>query len=186
MCCCPVPGDQEFLGLGIAEEAQHGIFFHELVDARAQLVFVGAALGLDRERDCRLGQMNFRILNGRVLVAERIAGERVFQFGHGSDIAGVQLGHRHRGLALHDRDVRQLLGRTAAEVLHRGIVLQHSGKYFEVGNPSGKRIGNSLEDVQRNRLGVSLMALWAARHFPRLPLLPAPTRARKAPACSPR
>ena len=49
-------GDQEFLGLRIAEEAQHGIFFHQLVDAVAQLVFIGARLGLDGEGDRRLGK----------------------------------------------------------------------------------------------------------------------------------
>ena len=49
-------GDQELLGLRIAEEAQHGIFFHQLVDAVAQLVFIGARLGLDGEGDGRLGE----------------------------------------------------------------------------------------------------------------------------------
>ena len=56
--------DEEFLGLGIAEEAQHGILFHQLVDAVAQLVFVGAGLGLDGERDGRLGERHLRILDG--------------------------------------------------------------------------------------------------------------------------
>ena len=57
--------DQKFLGLGIAEEAQHGVFFHQLVDAGAQLVFVGAALGFDGEGDGRFGQLDSRILNRR-------------------------------------------------------------------------------------------------------------------------
>ena len=55
--------DQEFLGLGIAEEAQHGVFFHEFVDAGAQLVLVGSALGFDGEGDRGLGQLYSRILN---------------------------------------------------------------------------------------------------------------------------
>src|SRR5260370_29234073 len=44
-----LPGarNQEFLGLGIAEKSQHGVFFHQLVNARPQLVFIGAAFGLD-------------------------------------------------------------------------------------------------------------------------------------------
>ncbi len=57
-------GDQKFLGLRIAEEAQHGVFFHQLVDAGAQLVFIGAALGFDGEGDGRFGQLHSRILNG--------------------------------------------------------------------------------------------------------------------------
>ena len=62
--------DEKFLRLRIAEEAQHGIFFHQFVDARAQLVFIGAALGLDGKGDRRLRQFHARILNGRRLVAQ--------------------------------------------------------------------------------------------------------------------
>ncbi len=36
--------NQKLLRLRIAEEAQHGIFFHELVQSRPQLVFIGARL----------------------------------------------------------------------------------------------------------------------------------------------
>ena len=65
--------DQEFLRLGVAEEAQHGIFFHQLVDAVAQLVFVGAGLGLDGEGDRRFGERDRRILDGSAFVAQRVA-----------------------------------------------------------------------------------------------------------------
>ncbi len=47
--------DQELLGLRVAEKTQHGVLFHQLVEAVAQLVFVGAGLGLDGEGDGRLG-----------------------------------------------------------------------------------------------------------------------------------
>src|SRR5215831_1200787 len=46
--------DQELLGLVIAEKAKHGIFFHQLVDARAKLIFITPALRLDGEGDRRL------------------------------------------------------------------------------------------------------------------------------------
>ena len=68
------PGDEELFRLGIAEEAQHGVLFHQLVDAVAQLVFVGPGLGFDGEGDCRLGKGDPRILDGRAFVAEGIAG----------------------------------------------------------------------------------------------------------------
>src|SRR5256885_16268622 len=41
-------GDEEFLGLLVAKEAQHRIFFHEFVNAVGELVFIGTRLGLDR------------------------------------------------------------------------------------------------------------------------------------------
>ena len=105
-----LPGarNQKFLGLGIAEKAQHGIFFHQFVDARAQLVFIRAALGLDRKRDSRLGQLHSRILDRRALVAQRVASQRVFQLGYRADISRVQFGYRHSGFALHDGNMRQL------------------------------------------------------------------------------
>ena len=68
-------GDQEFLRLRIAEEAQHGVFFHQLVNAVAQLVFVGTRLGLDGEGDGRLRKRHLRILNRRALVAQGVAGQ---------------------------------------------------------------------------------------------------------------
>src|ERR1700685_1950370 len=104
--------------------------------------------------------MHFRILNGRALVTERVSGERILQFGYGSDISRVQFGYRHSGLALHDGNVRQLLGSDAREILHGRIVLQHTGKHFEVRNPSRKSIRNSFEDVQRDWLRIGLMTFW--------------------------
>src|SRR5260370_1131357 len=50
--------DQEFFRLRVAEEAQHGIFFHQLVEADAELVLVRAALRLDGEVDRGLGQLH--------------------------------------------------------------------------------------------------------------------------------
>ena len=152
-------GDEEFLGLGIAEESQHGIFFHELVETGAELVFVGAGLGLDGEGDSGLGQLHAGILNGGRLVAESIAGQSVFQFGDSADVAGVQFGDGNRGLALHGRDVGELFQRRTAEVLQGGIVLENSGENFEVGDASGEGIGNGFENVKGNGFGVGLVAL---------------------------
>jgi len=59
--------DEELFGLRIAEEAQHGIFFHQLVNAVAQLVFVGARLRLDGEGDGRLGESDLGYWMGEAL-----------------------------------------------------------------------------------------------------------------------
>ena len=59
------PGDQEFFRLRVAEEAQHRIFFHELVNADTQFVLVSAGLRLDRKRDGRFWQLHVWILNRR-------------------------------------------------------------------------------------------------------------------------
>ena len=49
-------GDEEFVGLRIAEEADEQVFFHELVDGGGELVFVGAGFGLDGVGHGRLGE----------------------------------------------------------------------------------------------------------------------------------
>ena len=49
-------GDEELVGLRVAEEADEQVLFHELVDGGRELVFVGAGLGLDGVGHGRLGQ----------------------------------------------------------------------------------------------------------------------------------
>ena len=70
----------------------------------------------------------------------------------------MKLGNRDRRLALHGRDVRQLLAGAASEVLQRGVVLQHAGKDLEERNTAGKGIADGLEDVERERFGVGDLA----------------------------
>ena len=52
----PAAGEQKFLGLRIAIEAQGLVFFENLVDGVAHAVFIVARLGGDREGDGGLGQ----------------------------------------------------------------------------------------------------------------------------------
>ena len=160
------------------------IFFHELVEAGAELVFVGAGLGLDGEGDGGLGQLHAGILNGSGLVAESIAGQRVFQFWDSADVAGVQFGDGNRGLALHGGDVGELFQRGAAEVLQGGVVFQNSGENFEVGDASGEGIGNGFENVKGDGLGVGLVALGSVAVAAGDRLLLAPTRVRRGRGCS--
>ena len=75
----PRAGQQKFLGLRVARETQRRILFQNPVNRRADAVLVGARLGLDGERDGRLGNVRRRIMNRRGLVAQRVAGERVLQ-----------------------------------------------------------------------------------------------------------
>ena len=144
----PCAGDQELLSLRIAEEAQHGVFFHQLVDTGTQFVFVGTGLGLNGKCDRRFRQPDFGILDGRRLIAQSVSGQSVFQFRDRANITGVQLGDRQSSFSLHDGNVRQLLLRIASEILQRNVVLQHAGKNLEIRNAPGKWIRNSFEDIQ--------------------------------------
>src|SRR5204862_765860 len=46
--------NEKLLGLRIAIEAQHGVFFNQFMNAIGELVSIGASLGLDRDSDRRL------------------------------------------------------------------------------------------------------------------------------------
>ena len=61
-------GDEELVGLRIAEEADEQVLFHELVNGGRELVLVGAGLGLDGVGHGRLGQRGQRYLNLRALL----------------------------------------------------------------------------------------------------------------------
>ena len=117
------------------------------VEARSELVFISAALGLDGEGDRRLGKLHARILNGRGLVAESVAGQRVFQFRDGANIAGMQFIDRDCGLALHDRDVSKFFLRAAAVIHQRRIILQNAGENLEIRNAAGECVRDGLEYI---------------------------------------
>ena len=152
-------GDQKFLRLRIAEETKHRIFFHELVQAGSELVFIGATLGFNSKCDGGLGKFHTRILNGRGLVAQGIARQGVFQFRDGADISGVEFVHGNSGFALHHGDVSEFFLHAAAVVQKRRVILQNAGENFEIRDASGERVGDSLEYIEGDGLFVSLVAL---------------------------
>ena len=75
---------------GSRMKSQCGIFLHNLVDRNADLVLVGACLGLDRERDRGFGQLRGLVVDRSSLVAQRFAGRRFFQLSDRTDVTGVQ------------------------------------------------------------------------------------------------
>src|SRR5262249_16721658 len=84
---------------------------------------------------------------------------RVFELGNSTDVTGVQLRDRRQVLALWDGEMGKLFRATAGEVLHRGVVLDHAGKDFEVSDTSGKGIIGGAEDKSGGRLGICYLAL---------------------------
>ncbi len=145
-------GEQEFLGLRIAIEAQRLIFFQDALDGVAQAVFILAALGRNGKRDGRLRQMHRVISDDGRLVAERVAGDGLFELRDGADIAGLEFGNGLNSLALQRADVRQTFGDAAAGVDEIGVVLDHARNHFEVSDAAGKGIGNRFEHEGRRRL----------------------------------
>ena len=154
-------GEQEFLGLRVAVEAQGLVFLEDALDGVPHAVLVLPRLGLDGIGDGWLGQLHGRVFHQGGLIAQRVAGQRLLELRHGADVAGVQLGDGLEGLAHQARDVGEPLAAARARVHQVGVVLQHAGVHLEIGDASGERIGNGFENERRNRLGIGDLA----RHF---------------------
>ncbi len=147
-------GDEEFVGLRVAEEADEQVLFHELVDGGGELVFVGAGLGLDGVGHGRLGRRGELDLDVGALCAEGVAGEGFAELGHGADVAGVELGDFNGLAALHDGEVGEALLAAAGVVLDGGVVLDDAADDFEEADAAGEGIGHGFEDDEGGGLGV--------------------------------
>ncbi len=149
------PGQQELARLRIAIETQRLVLFQNAMHRVAHAVFVVARLGLDGERDRGLRQFHWRIDDVEALVGQRVAGQRVLQFGDRADIAGVQFRYRLQGLPVRtaERCARRSV-ELRASVLQVGIVLDDAGDDLEISDAAGERIGRSLEDIGRSHAGI--------------------------------
>ena len=98
-------GDEELVGLRVAEEAHHGVFFHELVQGGRELVLVGAGLGLDGVGHGGLGHGDGLEEDLVRLVAEGVAGQGDAQLGDGAEVAGVEFRNLDGLAALHDGEM---------------------------------------------------------------------------------
>src|SRR5678809_536647 len=90
---------------------------------------------------------------------KRVVRMRVAQLGDAADVAGVELGNLDALLTLRDREVVQLLGATARDVVQLVAVGDRAGEEPEEGDVTDVWLGHRLEDVGDARaviLGVNL------------------------------
>ena len=111
---------------------QRGIFFQNSVDRDADLVFVGAGLGLNRKSDGRFGNGCALIKNRSGFIAKRLAGSGFFQFCDRTNIAGMKLLHFNELFTLHDLRVLKSLRHVAVVIHQRGVIFQHAAHHFEI------------------------------------------------------
>ncbi len=72
-------------------DAERRILGGELLQAHAEPLLVALRLRLDGDRDDRLGELDRLEQDRVVVVAQRIAGRRVFEADRRGDVAGVDL-----------------------------------------------------------------------------------------------
>ena len=139
-------GEQQLVRLRIAVVLDRRILFLEAVHRRADLVFVAAALRLDRVREHGLGERDRRERDARGLVGERVVGAGVLQFRHRADVAGLDLRHVGRRLALQRDQMAKPFLRALRGVEHGRIRFQAALVDAEHRDPAGELIGHRLPD----------------------------------------
>ncbi len=103
------PAQHGLMRLGIALDAQHRILLLQAMERVGELVLVGLALGVDRDREQRLGRGEHLDVDGSSLGTEHVAGGRVRELGDGRDVARRDLVHRVLLLAPHREELMHAL-----------------------------------------------------------------------------
>ena len=120
----------------------------------ADLLFILARLWFDRKGDGRFRILN-RIVNDRVgLVAQRVAGLRLFQLHTSDDVAGVRFGNFIELFALSCVQRAQTFRDSARRVINRRVRADLATEDLEDVNASGEWISDGAEAVRRERFAV--------------------------------
>ena len=147
----PHPGEDDFLGLGIPVQAQGGVFFHEAVQGREDLIFVAFVLGLNGIGDDRAG----RGLEGEkdriFFIGQTVAGDGFFQFGHRQYFSGMADGDWFLRFAFQHEELAETFFDSAGDIVKSGVSGQGPGKDAEDGQPAGIGIGHGFESQSRER-----------------------------------
>ncbi len=118
------------------------------MDGGAELVFVGAGLGLDGVGHGGLGEPRQFDLDVGALDTEGVAGEGVAKLGDGAEIAGMEFEHFDGLAALHDGQMREALLALAGVVLDGAVVLDDAADDREEADAAGEGVGHGFEDEQ--------------------------------------
>ena len=145
--------------LGVAVDANDGIFFLQLVQRVGELVLVGLVLGADCDREQRLGRREHVDLERRALRGEHVAGTGRRQLGDGGDVAGRHLVDRVLLLAPHREQLVHALVALGARVGEHFVVLHRALQHLEEVHVADVRVDDRLEHerggcaVVRSRCG---------------------------------
>ena len=85
------------------------------------------------------------------LVAERVAGLRLFQFHAGDDVTGIRFGNFVELLPLHRVQRAQSFRNSARRVVDRRVRADFAAENFEDVNASREGIGDCAEAISRER-----------------------------------
>src|SRR6266513_856085 len=145
------PGDDRLRRLGVAMNAERRIFLGELL-------LVGLGLGLDGDRDHRLGELHRLEDDGVALVTQRVAGLRVLQPDGRRDVARAHLFDFLALVRVHLQQPADALLLVLGAVIDVGAGGEHARIDPEERQLPHVRIGHDLEREGGERLLVSGLA----------------------------
>ena len=114
-------------------DAQRGILDSQAGQTREYLVFAAGLLGVYRQRDARLRELDHRVADGLGRVAQRVAGVGELQLGQRTDVTRSQRGNGGLLLAAQYVNSTGLFGLFRIGVIQRGVGLQLARQHLEHG-----------------------------------------------------
>ncbi len=150
-------GDDRLPRLLVGEGAERGVLVGELLQRAAELVEIGLGLGLDGDRDDRIGELHLLQEDGVLVVAERVAGAGVAQAHGRVDVARVADVDLLALVGVHAQDAPEALALAARGVEDAAAALGGARVDAEEGEVA-ERVVHHLEGERGERLLVAGLA----------------------------
>jgi hypothetical protein len=131
----------------------------QTAERRRHLLLVALGLGLDRDLDHRIGELDALQHHRGRRVTQCFARRRAFEAGDGHDVAGVGQLYVFAVVGMHMQHAADALLSILDGVEHLGAAFKHAGIDPHEGQRSDKGIGHDLEGERRQRLAVVGSAL---------------------------
>ncbi len=148
-------GDDRLTGLLVGAHLEGRILLRQRDQPLVELVAVAAGLGLDGDRDDRLGEEH-RLQHDRIgFEAQRVAGGHVLEPHRRRDVAGEDLLLLDAAVRVHLQQTPHALALAGARVEHRHALRRHARVDPEIVKLAHERVAHDLEDQRREGLQIA-------------------------------
>ena len=144
-------GDDDLARLLVGLDAERRIFLHQLLEADAELFLVALGLGLDGQRDDRLGEVHRLEHDRLVFIAQRVARDHALQAHSRRDVPGVDLLDFLTLVGVHLQEAADALGAALGRVEHARPGREHARVDAEERELTDERVGHDLERQRAER-----------------------------------
>src|SRR4051812_28873440 len=147
-------GDLGLAGLLVRLDLEGRILLGQAAEGDRHLLLVGLGLGLHRDLDDRLGELDRLELDRRVGRRKRVAGDDLLDADAGGDVAGEDLAELLAVVRVHHQDAPDPLGAAGRHVEDARAGLELARVDAEVRELADERVGHDLERERGERRAV--------------------------------